>query len=118
MENLTDLFVSLDAQLDQQTKVAISAMSTIEANCNLHLSLNELIRSLAFYRNQSCQGKEFFSQLGMPDDASHVLGLLYWHRVRGDRITTDLVAEILSQTWYFMPEDILPTAKLLVSHLA
>lgn len=118
MENLKDLFESLDARLDHQTKTAISAMSELEAKCSLHLSLNGLIRSLVFYRNHSRKGKEFFERLGMPDDASGILGMLYWHRLRGDPITTESVAEILSQSWYLLPEDVLPTAELLVAHLA
>ncbi|MEN3294525.1 MAG: hypothetical protein V7642_3778 [Burkholderiales bacterium] len=41
----------------------------------------------------------------MPDDASAVLGKMYWHNLRGERITSDLVANILELNWYVTADD-------------
>jgi hypothetical protein len=81
---------------------------------NLHLGLNALIRSLAFYRNESVSGREYFDRLGLPDEASAVFGEIYWHHLRGDEITPHLVGTLFEQNWCVISND----DKILADELA
>jgi hypothetical protein len=82
VRRISELIFILDEQLSSESKDGIRALAE-EDLWRLHLDLNAMIRSIAFYRNDSVEGKEYFGRLGlMPDDSSAVLGAIYWRHVR------------------------------------
>jgi len=67
IETLAQLVRALDATVEPQYKAEIAALAE-ENLYQLHLGLNGLVRSLAYYKNESLEGKEHFQMLGFPDE--------------------------------------------------
>jgi hypothetical protein len=110
METLTELFHALDGQLTSEVKAEVAALDEKSLG-DMHFGLNGLIRSLAFYKNESHAGEEYFSRLGMPDEASAALGELYWRHLNSLPMTEADVLSALDQHWYWDPEEIKAVAK-------
>ena len=82
VRSFAELVRALDAQLSAEEKADIRALAEMDL-WKLHHGLNALIRSLAFYRNESEHGKEYMGRLCIqPDDSSAVLGSLYWRHLQ------------------------------------
>lgn len=82
VRSLAELFTALDAGLSPEEKEDIRALAESD-RWKLHVGLNALIRSIAFYRNESEDGKVYLGRLCIqPDDSSAVLGFLYWRHLR------------------------------------
>jgi hypothetical protein len=118
MENLQSLFHALDLQLAAETKEEIASLEEPEASIRLHLSLNALIRSLAFYKNPSTTGAQYFGRLGLPDDASYVFGKLYWWHLKYRAITASDVATLVETTLWLMPDEVQEITKDLMDGYA
>jgi hypothetical protein len=103
-KNLTDLFAQLDRELTETEKQVLRAMKE-ESLYELHFGLNAYVRSLAFYRNSSPGGKEYFEQLGLPDSASGVLGDIYWKHVRGETLTREYILRSFERHWIFLTDN-------------
>lgn len=112
------LMVALDAYLDEVAKHEVR--ETSEADLwQMHLGLNGLIRSIAYYRNSSEIGRALFDRLGMPDDGSAVLGKVYWWHVRGISPTKEMFTAALQQHgwWFSVEESEALAAEMLTSYL-
>lgn len=114
MDSLAELFRMLDEQFTPEAKAEIIALDKSQL-WTMHLGLNGLIRSLAFYKNESPDGKLYFARLGMPDGASHIFGELYWHHLQSLPINEDVIANLLEKNWFVMPEEVATISKELVS---
>jgi hypothetical protein len=104
LKNLADLFVLLDRELDETEKQTLRTIKE-ESLHELHFGLNAYIRSLAFYRNPSPGGKEYFEQLGLPDGASGVLGDIYWKHVRGEALSREYILNSMERHCIFLTEN-------------
>jgi hypothetical protein len=96
LKNLADLFDYLDANLAASVREEIAALPK-QRLIDMHFGLNAHIRSLAFYRNDSPEGKSYFSELGSADEASGVLGDMYSLHVRGEKITEEFVSNAIER---------------------
>lgn len=94
--NLAQLIEQLDAALPTSVKEEIAALPE-ERLIDLHYGLNALIRRQVFYDNDTLEGTRYFSELGGPDEASGVLGDLYWHHVRRMHISEDIVTKLIER---------------------
>lgn len=102
---LRELLEALDATLDEAAKREVR--ETTESDLwQMHLGLNGLIRSIAYYRNSSEVGRALFDRLGMPDDGSAILGKVYWWHIRGISPTKEMLTATLQQrAWWFSAEE-------------
>jgi hypothetical protein len=100
---LAELFNYLDSKLSASVKEEIAALPK-ERLIDLHFGLNAHIRWLAFYNNDSPEGKSYFSELGGPDEASGVLADMYWLHVRRTKITEEFVADAIDRHGIFFTE--------------
>ncbi|MGC4077931.1 MAG: hypothetical protein QM702_13065 [Rubrivivax sp.] len=97
VRTFTELAESLDAALSPEEKRDIRALAEAEL-WKLHTGLNALIRSLAFHRNESASGRAYLGRLCLqPDDASAVLGVLYWRHLRGLALGRDEILSVLER---------------------
>ena len=104
-ENLAQLFHELDLRTDDAFKAQLRALPERDL-WQMHLGCNSLIRTLAFYSNESVAGRDYFARLGEPDDASSVLGEWYWRYLNGVR--PDLAAMracITRHCWFLLDEE-------------
>ena len=96
LRTLAELFNYLDSSLAASVKEEIAALPK-ERLIDLHFGLNAHIRWLAFYKNDSSEGKSYFSELGGPDEASGVLSDMYWLHIRGTKITEEFVSDSIDR---------------------
>jgi hypothetical protein len=101
IDSLAELIQALDAAVDPRTKDEIAALPK-ESLFKLHFGVNALIRSLAYYKNESRAGKEMFERLGLPDEGSSVLGRIYWLHLRKQPITQDTLVPVIEEHSLFV----------------
>ncbi|MEN3112006.1 hypothetical protein ACFONG_19370 [Uliginosibacterium paludis] len=99
--NLADLFRVLDESVQPEHKTDIAALAEQDLY-QLHLGVNGVIRSLAYYKNDSATGKQYFQSLGLPDDGSAILGRIYWLHLRGEQITEQKLLHIIERESLFI----------------
>ena len=99
--NLAELFRALDEVVQSEDKAAIAALGEQELY-QLHLGVNGLIRSLAYYKNESAEGKQYFQSLGLPDDGSAILGPIYWLHLRNEPMTAQRLFQIIEKNSLFI----------------
>jgi hypothetical protein len=106
LNTLAELIRALDDLVESEYKREIAALAEQDLG-RLHLGVNGLIRSLAFYKNESPEGKAWFGAIGLADDGSSVLGAIYWLHLRHEPVTAERIVELnKGETWFPVSEDI------------
>lgn len=101
IESLSDLILALEEEIEPKNKEEIAGLEE-SALFQLHFGVNALIRSLAYYKNESQEGKALFAQLGFPDEGSSVLGKIYWLHLRGQPVTAQSLLRVIEENTIFL----------------
>jgi hypothetical protein len=103
MDDLAALFKYLDEHLSVEEKANISSLESPKCG-EMRLGLNALIRSVAFYKNDSPVGKLYFARAGLADDAGSAFGELYWRHLKGMTMTRGVIIEALESGGWTSPQ--------------